>query len=317
MTTIAVNKNDFLFVEKYRPNKISDIILPKDMKKTFNGIVSGGELPNMLLCGGAGVGKTTLAKALCNELGLDNIIINGSMDGGIDVLRNKIKQFASTVSLGGGTKVVILDEADYLSPTTQPALRNFIEEFSNNCRFIFTCNFKNRIIEPLHSRCQVYEFVIPNKEKPAIAGEFFKRLVKICNEEDIVADEKVLAQLVSKHFPDWRRVLNEVQRHAASGSINASALSNNVASEVDQLVAHLKGRDFKAMRKWVADNIDVDPSEIYRQIFDNATTYASDESVPQIILIIAEYQHKGSNCADIEINTVACLTELMASIEWK
>jgi len=271
----------------------------------------------MLFTGTAGVGKTTVAKALCKELDLDYIIVNGSEEGNIDTLRNKIKHFASTVSLQGGYKVVILDEADYLNPqSTQPALRGFIEEFSNNCRFILTCNFKNRIIEPLHSRCSVYEFAIPNAEKPAIAAGFFKRVMDILASEGITFDQKVVATLVEKYFPDFRRVLNELQRYSLSGTIDAGILVNLSEDNVKVLVSHLKDKDFKGMRKWVVDNIDTEPAAIFRKIYDNMLTYIKPQSVPNTVLILADYQYKNAFVADHELNIVACMVELMANVEF-
>lgn len=310
--------SEFLWCEKYRPRKVSECILPKSLKDTFTAIVSTGELPNMMFSGTAGVGKTTVARALCNELDLDYIIINGSEEGNIDTLRGKIKQFASSVSLHGSYKVVILDEADYLNPqSTQPALRGFIEEFSNNCRFILTCNFKQRIIEPLHSRCSVYDFSIPTKEKPAIAAGFFKRLMTVLENENVEYDQKALATLIEKHFPDWRRVLNECQRYSVSGKIDAGVLINIDNDNIKTLMSSLKSKDFKKMRKWVVDNIDVEPQSIFRMLYDNMVEYAQPQSIPQIVLILADYQHKNAFVADHEINVVACLTELMANVDWK
>ena len=309
--------NDFLWVEKYRPAKVDDCVRPKSLKETFSTLVSTGNLPNMLFTGTAGVGKTTVAKALCKELDLDYIVVNGSEEGNIDTLRNKIKHFASTVSLQGGYKVVILDEADYLNPqSTQPALRGFIEEFSNNCRFILTCNFKNRIIEPLHSRCSVYEFSIPNAEKPAIAAGFFKRTMDILSQEGITFDQKVVATLVEKYFPDFRRVLNELQRYSLSGTIDAGILVNLSEDNVKVLITHLKGKDFKGMRKWVVDNIDTEPAAIFRKIYDNMLTYMKPQSVPNAVLILADYQYKNAFVADHELNIVACMVELMANVEF-
>ena len=311
-------KNEFLWVERYRPQRIADCILPKSIKDTFSNILKTGELPNMMFTGSAGVGKTTVARALCNELGLDYIIVNGSEEGNIDTLRGKIKHFASTISLQGGYKVVILDEADYLNPqSTQPALRGFIEEFSKNCRFILTCNFKNRIIEPLHSRCSVYEFAIPNSEKPVLAGQFFKRLINILETEGVTFEPKALASMIERYFPDWRRVLNECQRYSISGSIDAGILVNLSDTNIKALMTSLKEKDFKSMRKWVVDNIDTEPQAIFRKIYDSMLDYAQPQSVPQIVLILADYQFKNSFVADHELNVVACMTELMASVEWK
>ena len=310
--------SEFLWVEKYRPATIDQCVLPKGLTKTFSEIAKTNELPNMMFSGSAGVGKTTVAKALCNMLDLDYIIINGSEEGNIDTLRGKIKSFASTVSLSGGTKVVILDEADYLNPqSTQPALRGFIEEFSNNCRFILTCNFKNRIIEPLHSRCSVYDFAIPNQEKPAIAGGIFKRVTSILDSEGITYDQKVVAELVQKYFPDFRRILNECQRYSVSGSIDSGILVNLSEETTKSLMGFLKNKDFKGMRKWVADNMDSEPQAIYRKIYDNMTEYLQPNSIPQVVLILADYQYKNAFVADHELNTVACMTEIMAGAEWK
>jgi len=265
---------DFLWCEKYRPKVISECILPSNILNTFNQIAESGELPNMMFSGTPGVGKTTVARALCNQLELDYVVINGSEEGNIDTLRGKIKQFASTVSLQGGYKVVILDEADYLNPqSTQPALRGFIEEFSKNCRFILTCNFKNRIIEPLHSRCSVYDFSIPNAEKPKVAAQFFKRLQDILNIEKVESEPKVLATLVEKHFPDWRRVINECQRYSVSGKIDAGVLVNLNDENIKGLMNCLKDKDFKTMRKWVVDNIDTEPQAIFRKIYDAMLEY--------------------------------------------
>ena len=310
--------SDFLWVEKYRPRTIEDTVLPAGLKKTFKEIVSKGELPNMMFAGTAGVGKTTVAKALCDTLDLDYIIINGSEEGNIDTLRGKIKQFASSVSLQGGVKVVILDEADYLNPqSTQPALRGFIEEFANNCRFILTCNFKNRIIEPLHSRCSVYDFAIPNSEKPQIAGGIFKRVTTILDQEGVTYDQKVVAELINKYFPDFRRILNECQRYSVSGNIDSGILVNLADDSVRGLIDHLKSKNFKSMRKWVADNMDSEPHAIFRKIYDNMSEYLQPGSIPQVVLILADYQYKNAFVADHELNTVACMTEIMASAEFK
>ena len=309
--------SDFLWVEKYRPQNIEQTVLPNSLKETFSQIVSAGELPNMLFTGTAGVGKTTVARALCNELDLDYILINGSEEGNIDTLRNKVKQFASTVSLHGGTKVVILDEADYLNPqSTQPALRGFIEEFANNCRFILTCNFKNRIIEPLHSRCSVYDFAIPNNEKPELAGTFFKRATEILQKENIDFVPDAVAQLITKHFPDWRRVLNELQRYSVSGKIDAGMLINLADVNIATLTKALKEKDFKAMRQWVVNNIDTEPHAIFRKLYDTMNEYILPQSIPQLVLILADYQYKNAFVADHELNVVACMTEIMANVEF-
>ena len=308
--------NDFLWVEKYRPKTIDDTILPARLKDTFNAIVSTGDLPNMLFSGTAGLGKTTVARALCNSLGLDHIVVNGSEEGNIETLRGKIKQFASTVSLQGGYKVVILDEADYLNPqSTQPALRGFIEEFSNNCRFILTCNFKNRIIEPLHSRCGVYDFSLSGKEKAELAGQFMKRVKAILGNENVEYNEKVVAQVILKHAPDWRRILNELQRHSIGGQISTEAIVTNTNSFNDLFVA-LKSKDFKKMRSWVVNNLDMDTVAIFRGIYDQMSTVVQPQSIPQLVLILADYQYKDAFVADHELNIVACMTEIMANVEF-
>ena len=310
--------DQFLWCEKYRPKKIAETILPESLKKTFSKIIESGELPNMMFAGSAGVGKTTVARALCNELGLDWIIINASEEGNIDTLRTKIKHFASTVSLQGGYKVVILDEADYLNPqSTQPALRGAIEEFSNNCRFILTCNFKNRIIEPLHSRCSVYDFTIPSSEKPKIAATFYRRVVDVLTAEQVKFEPKALAVLVEKHFPDFRRTLNELQRYAISGQIDSGILVNLSDESTKTLMGYIKDKDFKSMRIWVAQNIDTEPQAIFRRIYDSMYDYVQPQSIPNVVLVLAEYQYKNSFVADHEINMVACLTELMLNTEWK
>jgi DNA polymerase III delta prime subunit len=309
---------EFLWVEKYRPQKIKDCILPKHIKSTFEDIVKGGDLHNMLLTGSAGLGKTTVAKALCNELELDYLLINGSEESGIDTLRNKIKQFASSVSLQGGYKVVILDEADYLNAqSTQPALRGFIEEFSSNCRFILTCNFKNRIIDPLHSRCTTIEFNVSKKDSAALCGQFLNRVGNILEDENITYDKKVVAELIMKHMPDWRKVLNELQRYSSSGVIDTGILVSLSEVSLNDLMIHLKEKNFKAMRQWVANNIDSEPAAIYRKIYDNMSDYIEPSSIPQLVLILADYQYKNSFVADHELNTVACLTEIMAGVQFK
>ena len=307
---------EFLFVEKYRPQTISDCILPSSLKNTFQSIVDKGELVNMMFTGSAGIGKTTVARALCNELGLDYMMINGSEDGNIDTLRGKIKQFASTVSLQGGQKVVILDEADYLNPqSTQPALRGFIEEFSSNCRFILTCNFKNRIIDALHSRCSIYEFNLGNKEKMAM--QFMQRLQFILDSENITYENQVLAELIMKYIPDWRRVINECQRYGMSGTIDTGILVTLSESSVAGLMNDLKSKNFKNMRKWVTDNMDVESSKLFRMVYDNMVEYVMPSSIPQLELILADYSYKDSFVADHELNVVACMTEIMSQIKFK
>ena len=304
---------EYLWVEKYRPRKIDSCILSKELKSFFKTIIKKGDIQNMLLSGTAGTGKTTVARALCEELESDYIVINGSEESGIDVLRTKIKQFASTVSFTGNTKVVILDEADYLNPnSTQPALRGFIEEFSNNCRFIFTCNFKNRIIQPLHSRCTSIDFKIPKEEKPKIAAGFFKKVLDILNDENIPFNEKVVAKVVEKYFPDYRRTLNELQRYSHSGNIDEGILTNLVEVNANELVDSLKQKDWKRMRMWVVNNLDNDPQTLFRMIFD--TIMPLTNQVPQLVLTIADYQYKAAFVSDQEINLVACLTEIMAGV---
>ena len=307
---------EFLLVEKYRPQTIEDCILPKGLKETFQKIVDKGELPNMMFTGSAGVGKTTVARALCNELDLDYMLINGSEDGNIDTLRGKIKQFASTISLQGGQKVVILDEADYLNPqSTQPALRGFIEEFSSNCRFILTCNFKNRIIDPLHSRCSIYEFNLGNKAE--MAQTFMARLQFILDSEHIIYDNAVIAELIMKYIPDWRRVINECQRYGMSGHIDTGILVTLSETSIAGLMEDLKTKNFKKMRKWVTDNIDVESAKLFRLIYDNMSDYVEPSSIPQLVLILADYSYKDSFVADHELNVVACMTEIMSSIKFK
>lgn len=310
--------NEYLWVEKYRPQKIDDCILPKEIKDTFKQFIESGELPNFLFSGGPGIGKTTVAKALCNEVGAEFLLINGSEEGNIDTLRTKIKSFASTISLTDSKKVVILDEADYLNPnSTQPALRAFIEEFSNNCRFIFTCNYKNRIIEPLHSRCAVVDFKIENKDKQEIAASFFKRLTHILEQEQIQYDPKPIVELVTKHFPDWRRVINELQRYSVTGKIDSGILLNLTEESFKQLIQNLKDKNFTDVRKWVAKNGDSDSINIFRQLYDTASTNLEPGSIPQLVLILSDYQYKAAFVADHELNTMAALTEIMAQCKFK
>lgn len=308
---------DFLWVEKYRPKTVSDIVLPQSLKQTFQKIVASKELPNMLFTGTAGLGKTTVARALCNELGCDYILINGSEEGNIDTLRTKIKQFASSVSLQGGYKVVILDEADYLNPqSTQPALRGFIEEFSKNCRFILTCNFKNRIIEPLHSRCGVYEFNTSKKSMIELCESFMARCKTILDNEKVEHDTKPVAELIMKFAPDWRRVLNELQRYSINGKIDSGIVSNLQDKNFDDLFSHLKNKNFKSMRSWVVNNIDTDASAIFRAIYDRMTDKVAPQSIPQLVLLLADYQYKNAFVADHELNVVACLTEVMSDVQF-
>jgi DNA polymerase III delta prime subunit len=306
-----------LWVEKYRPKTIQDCILPDAIKSTFQEYVNRKEIPNLLLSGSAGVGKTTIAKALCNEVGCDFIVINGSDESGIDVLRTKIKNYASSVSLAGGRKVVIIDEADYLNPnSTQPALRGAIEEFSSNCSFIFTCNFKNRIIDPIHSRCSVVDFKI-NGSKAKMAAQFFKRVEWILEQENITYSKDVVAAVITKHFPDNRRVLNELQRYSVSGTIDSGILSNVADIQLDALITALKSKDFGSTRKWVTANLDNDPVKIYRKLYDTLYEVLKPQSVPQLVLILAKYQYQAAFVADHEINMVACLTEIMVDCEFK
>ena len=316
--TIEFDSSQYLWVEKYRPKTIDECVLPESLKTTFKEFVSQGQLPTLLLCGSAGVGKTTIAKALCNEVGADYIMINGSDEGRrIDTLRTTVKDFASSISLTDAKKVVIIDEADYMSAdSVQPALRSFIEEFSNNCKFIFTCNFKNRIIEPLHSRCAVIEFKIDTKSKQELAAQFFKRATKILKNEGIEFDPKVVAELITKHFPDYRRVLNELQRYSVSGKIDTGIFVNVSADSYKELIKNLKDKKFTEVRKWVGTT-DSDTASLFRHIYDNAINYIEPGSIPQLIMILADYQYKAAFVADQEINTMAAMTELMSSCKFK
>jgi DNA polymerase III delta prime subunit len=305
-----------LWTEKYRPQTIEDCILPDRLKKPFQEYVNQKEIPNLLLSGGAGVGKTTVAKAMCNEIGCDFMVINGSDESGIDTFRTKIKNYASSMSLSGGRKVIIIDEADYLNPnSTQPALRNAIEEFASNCSFIFTCNYKNRIIDPLHSRCAVIDFGLKNGEKAKMAAAFFKRIQTILQSESVDADDKVLAELIKKHFPDFRRVLNELQRYSQFGKIDTGILTQIADVSIDELSKNIAAKDFGAIRKWVASH-EIDNTTLFRKLYDTLYDTLKPQSIPQAVIILADYQYKAAFVADQEINTVACLTELMVSCEY-
>ena len=315
-----MSRDEFLWVEKYRPKTIEECILPKETKKTFKSFLDKGEIPNMLLAGPAGCGKTTVAKALCNELGVDYYVINGSDEGRfLDTVRNTAKNFASTVSLSSTArhKVIIIDEADNTTNDVQLLLRAFIEEFHGNCRFIFTCNFKNKILEPLHSRTTVVEFGIGGKQKPAIAAAFFKRIQEILDTESIEYDNKVLVELINKHFPDWRRVLNECQRYAASGNIDSGILATFSDVKVNDLVKKLKEKDYPEVRKWVVNNLDNDTSVLLRRIYDACYDSMVPNSIPAAVLTLAKYQYQMAFVADQEINMLACLTEIMVECEFK
>lgn len=306
----------FLWTEKYRPQTVEDCILPERLKVPFQEYVNQKQIPNLLLTGGAGVGKTTIAKALCNEIGADYMVINGSDENGVDIIRIKVKNFASSMSLGGGRKVLIIDEADYLSVNAQACLRNAIEEFAVNCSFIFTCNYKAKIIDPLHSRCAVIEFGMKNGEKQKMATDFLKRILSVLDAEKIEYDKKVVAELVMKHFPDFRRVINELQRYSQLGKIDVGILAQISDVSITQIVKYLKEKDFTAIRKWAATT-DIDATTIYRKLYDNLYEILKPSSIPQIVIILADYQYKQAFVADQEINLVACLTEIMANGEFK
>ena len=311
-------REDFLWVEKYRPKTVEDTILPADLKATFQEFVNTKNVPNLILAGGPGVGKTTIARAMLEEIGADYIVINGSMNGNIDTLRNEIKNYASTISFVGGRKYVILDEADYLNPqSTQPALRNFMEEFSSNCGFILTCNYVNRIIIPLHSRCSVVHFKIVNGNKKKLAVQFIKRVDDILKKENVEYDKAVVAEMIMKYLPDWRRVLNELQRYSVTGKIDAGILTSVANANIKDLFKQLKDKNFSGMRKWVVENLDNEPQAIFRQIFDGANDALAPNSIPQLILYLADYQYKAAFVADQEINLVAFLTQVMADCEFK
>jgi|TARA_R110001592_G_scaffold101137_3_gene286362 DNA polymerase III delta prime subunit len=307
-----------LFVEKYRPKSIKDCILPEQLKDTFSKMVSSGSTQNLLLCGPAGTGKTSVARAICNDLDAESILINCSEDGNIDTLRTKIRSFASSISLNGNSKVVILDEFDYSNANSiQPALRGAIEEFASNCRFILTCNYKNRIISPIHSRCTNIEFTIPSAEKPILARSILERIQYILSEENIPYESEVLVKLIMKHFPDIRRMLNEIQRYSVSGNIDVGILSNFDQIRIQDLISAMKDKNFTESRKWIISNLDNSPPELFRKIYDTMYIALEKASIPEAILIIAEYQYKSAFVADQEINFVACVVELMMRCNFK
>jgi DNA polymerase III delta prime subunit len=318
MSTDSIyNNSHFIWVEKYRPKTIDDTILPVDLKATFQQFVDQRNIPNLILSGSAGVGKTTVARAMLEELGCDYIVINGSMNGNIDTLRNEILSFASSVSLQGGRKYVILDEADYLNAnSTQPALRNFMEEFSRNCGFILTCNFKNRIIEPLHSRCSVIDFKISKKDMAKLAMQFMKRVNFILNTENVKYESAVIAEVIQKHFPDWRRVLNELQRYSATGNIDSGILANMQETSIRELIALMKDKNFTEVRKWVRNNLDTDVNVLYNEFYDSASQYFTPDSVPMLVLHIATYQYQNAFSANPEINFSAFCAHVMLDLEF-
>jgi DNA polymerase III delta prime subunit len=311
-------REEFLWVEKYRPHKVADTVLPPSLQSTFQQFVDDGSIPNLLLSGRAGVGKTTIARAMLDQLGCDYIIINGSMHGNIDTLRTDILNFASTVSFSGGRKYVILDEADYLNPnSTQPALRNFMEEYSRNCGFILTCNFKNKLIDPLISRCSVVEFVIPKEDKPKLAVKFYKRVQDILKAENVEFNPQAVAGVIEKHFPDWRRVLNELQRYAATGKIDTGILANLQEDSFKQLIGFLKNKEFSNVRKWVGENSDIDTATFFRKFYDASHEMMDTSSAAQLVLILSKYQYQAAFVVDHEINLAACLTEIMVECTFK
>ena len=314
-----MEREEFLWVEKYRPSKVIDCVLPSDLEETFSEYVDKNSVPNLILTGGPGTGKTTAAKALCEETSTDYLMVNGSDEGrSIDTVRTTLTQFCSSVSMTGNRKAIIMDEADYMNPdSVQPALRGFIEKFGNNVSFLFTCNYRNRIIDPIHSRCAVLDFIIPNNEKPKIAERYLDRCEKILDGEGIVYDKKVLIELIMKYFPDFRRVLNELQRYSVSGEIDTGILSSINEVNLNELVSSLKGKKFSEVRKWANQNIDQDTTKIFRKFYDNLNGQLKPQSIPQAVLIIADYQYKSAFVADQEINLVACLTEIMVECEFK
>jgi len=308
----------YLWVEQYRPKDVSSCILPKNLKDTFIEFVESDNIPNLILSGRPGVGKTTIAKAMIEQIGATYMMINGSEESGIDILRTKIRNFASTVSLEGGRKYLILDEADYLNPqSTQPALRGFMEEFHNNCGFILTCNYKNRLIEPLHSRCSVIEFTIPKSEKQNLASEFMKRVISILDTEEVKYENRVIAEVINTYFPDWRRTLNELQRYSISGEIDAGILVNLSDVNIKELMHYMKNKEFTNVRKWVVDNLDNDPVHLLRSIYDNLYEYVDGSTIPHCVVVLGEYQYKSAFVADQEINIMACLTEIMGRVKFK
>ena len=308
----------YLWVEEYRPQTVEQCVLPKELKSTFSEFVKQGSVPNLILSGGAGVGKTTVAKAMLNQIGSTHMMINGSDESGIDVLRTKIKNFASTVSLEGGRKYLIIDEADYLNPqSTQPALRGIVEEFAENCGFILTCNYKNRLIEPLRSRCPPIDFTIPKTEKQELAAQFFERTITILDENQITYDKRVIAEVIHNHFPDWRRILNELQRYSVSGTIDAGILVNISDANIKELMVCMKNKEFTNVRKWVIDSIDNDPTRLIRSIYDNLYEYVDGSTIPHCVVVLGEYQLKAAFVADQEINMIACLTEIMTRAKFK
>lgn len=314
---LSVN-DEFLFVEKYRPKTIEETILPADLKQVFQKFIDQKNIPNLILSGTAGVGKTTVARAMLEELGCDYIVINGSMNGNIDTLRNEILNFASSVSLSGGRKYVILDEADYLNAnSTQPALRNFMEEFSKNCGFILTCNFKNKIIEPLHSRCSLVDFKISKKDMAKLATKFMKRLVFILDNEGIKFDKAVIAELISKYFPDWRRTLNEIQRYSVTGSIDSGILVNLQETSIKELIGYMKDKNYTEIRKWVKNNIDTDVDVLYNEFYSSASEYFTPRSIPLLVVTVAKYQYQNAFSANPEINFAAFCAEVMIETEFK